>query len=67
MKLRYVHQNRVGAACAAKVREGRSVPQHDAFQLRSWAPMPEDAVLSLEEIARRILGQEPEPDSGAQI
>jgi hypothetical protein len=36
------------------------VPPHDAFQLRSWAPTPEDAVLSLEEIALRILGQDDE-------
>jgi len=40
------------------LKEGGSVPPHYAFQLRSWALTPEDAVLSLEEIARRILTEE---------
>jgi len=34
---------------------GEPVPPHDARQLRNWANRPEDAVLSLEEIAYRIL------------
>ena len=36
---------------------GQHVPTHDAFQLRNWAVSPEDAMLSLEEIARHILSQ----------
>ena len=34
---------------------GEPVPEHDAFQLRNWATQPDDAMLSLEEIAYRIL------------
>jgi len=34
---------------------GQRVPTHDALQLRNWANNPEDAMLPLEEIARRIL------------
>jgi hypothetical protein len=37
---------------------GQPVPPHDAFQLRNWAVHPEDAALSLEEIACRILAHE---------
>jgi hypothetical protein len=37
---------------------GALVPTHDALQLRSWALTPEDAMLSLEEIAGRILIRE---------
>jgi hypothetical protein len=37
---------------------GQPVPSHDAVQLRNWAVHPEDAVLSLEEIAYRILAHE---------
>jgi hypothetical protein len=37
---------------------GKPVPTHEAFQLRNWANKPEDALLSLEEIAWRILIQE---------
>jgi hypothetical protein len=44
------------------LKEGQSVSPHDALQLRSWALTPEDAMLSLEEIARHILGQEQETD-----
>lgn len=43
--------------------EGRSVPPDDAFRLRTWALTPEDAMLSLEEIALRIISQEPEPQA----
>jgi hypothetical protein len=34
---------------------GQRVPERDALQLRNWAVRPDDAVLSLEEIAHRIL------------
>ena len=36
---------------------GHPVPEYDAFQLRNWAVNPEDAVLTLEEIALRILNE----------
>jgi hypothetical protein len=49
------------------LKEGRSVPSNDAFQLRSWALTPEDAVLSLEDIALGILRQELQAEPGAQI
>jgi len=42
------------------IREGKPVPVHNALQLRNWAVRPEDAILPLEEIARRILLQEKE-------
>jgi hypothetical protein len=46
----------------------RPVPTEDAIQLRNWAIRPEDAMLSLEEIAHRILNEEESPtpptDSG---
>jgi hypothetical protein len=38
--------------------DGHPVPTQDAIQLRNWATSPQDAMLSLEEIARRILNQE---------
>ena len=38
--------------------EGQPVPTDYALQLRNWAVSPEDALLSLEEIARRILNWE---------
>jgi hypothetical protein len=38
--------------------QGNSVPFQDAIQLRSWAVHPQDAMLSLAEIARGILDQE---------
>jgi hypothetical protein len=34
---------------------GEPVAKHDALQLRNWAIHPDDAMLSLEEIAYRIL------------
>jgi hypothetical protein len=34
---------------------GEHVTERDALQLRRWAVNPDDAMLSLEEIARRIL------------
>jgi hypothetical protein len=37
---------------------GEAVPPHDALQLRNWAVHAEDAMLSLEEIAYRILTEE---------
>jgi|ERR1700678_2043751 hypothetical protein len=37
---------------------GDPVPAHDAFQLRNWAETPEDAMLTLEELALRILIEE---------
>jgi hypothetical protein len=37
---------------------GQHVTEHDAFQLRNWALSPDDAMLSLEEIACRILKAE---------
>jgi hypothetical protein len=33
------------------------VPERDALQLRNWAVNPDDAMLSLQEIAYRILKQ----------
>jgi hypothetical protein len=38
--------------------EGRTVPSQEALQLRNWAVDPGDAMLPLEEIARRILIRE---------
>jgi hypothetical protein len=38
--------------------KGDCVPFRDAIQLRNWAIRPEDAMLSLEEIAHGILKQE---------
>jgi hypothetical protein len=35
--------------------QGQHVPERDALQLRNWAIRPEDAMLSLQEIACRIL------------
>ncbi len=35
--------------------QGHSVPTKDALQLRNWALTAEDAMLSLEEIACRVL------------
>ena len=40
--------------------KGDPVSFHDAIQLRNWAVCPEDAMLSLEDIAHRILKQEGE-------
>lgn len=34
------------------------VPERDALQLRNWALKPDDAMLSLQEIAYRILKHE---------
>jgi hypothetical protein len=34
------------------------VPERDALQLRSWAVKPDEAMLSLQEIAYRILKHE---------
>jgi hypothetical protein len=42
------------------VEDGLSVTRQDALQLRSWALSPEDSMLPLEEIAIRILNQEPD-------
>jgi len=40
------------------LQNGQTVPTHDALQLRNWAVHPDDAMLPLEDIARRILRQE---------
>ena len=40
------------------LKEGQTVPTPDALQLRNWAVRSEDALLPLEEIARRILSWE---------
>lgn len=37
---------------------GHPVPAQDAFRLRNWALHPDDAMLSLDEIAYRILKRE---------
>jgi len=37
---------------------GEPVPAHDALQLRNWATTPEDAMLTLQEIALGILSEE---------
>ena len=37
------------------LREGKLVSVDDALQLRNWSVATEDAMLPLEEIARRIL------------
>ena len=42
---------------------GNRVSFHDAIQLRKWAVSPEDAMLPLAEIARRILDQEADTDA----
>ena len=42
---------------------GHPVPILDAFQLRNWAGRLEDIMLSLEEVAHRILTQEENPNA----
>jgi hypothetical protein len=42
---------------------GEGVPTQDALQLRNWANSPEDSVLTLKEIAERILEQEASPNA----
>jgi len=37
------------------ITHGQHVPERDTLKLRNWAPQPDDAMLSLEEIAYRIL------------
>lgn len=44
---------------------GYAVPTHDALQLRNWAISPQDATLSLKEIAHRILSHQEEPKGRA--
>jgi hypothetical protein len=44
---------------------GQPVPTQDAVQLRNWAIHPEEAMLSLEEIAHRILSQREKPHAKA--
>jgi hypothetical protein len=41
------------------IKEGQRVPTADALQLRNWADTPQEAMLSLEEIASHILDREP--------
>ena len=45
--------------------QGHLVPTHDALQLRNWAVRPEDVVLTLEELAHRILDQDGDPKATA--
>jgi len=45
------------------VRDGQGVPINYAFQLRNWAVTPEDAMLTLEQIALHILREEENPKS----
>jgi hypothetical protein len=42
--------------------EGKSVSTDKVLQLRNWAVHPDDVVLSIEEIARRILREEGNPN-----
>jgi hypothetical protein len=64
--LRDVRQSRVGAACAANAYGGPVCPLRMTLSLlRSWALTPDDALLTLKEIALRILSQESEPNPGA--
>jgi hypothetical protein len=42
---------------------GKPVPERDAFQLRNWAVHPEDVILTLREIALRILSEEEKRES----
>jgi dTDP-4-dehydrorhamnose reductase len=47
------------------IMQGDLVSTHDALQLRNCAVRPEDSLLSLEEIAQRILEDEdPEASNG---
>jgi hypothetical protein len=39
------------------IRQGQSVPTIEALQLRNWAVEPDDAMLTLAELAARILSQ----------
>ena len=45
---------------------GRSVSTQEALQLRNWAGTAEEAILPLEEIARRILMREGNQQSTEQ-
>jgi hypothetical protein len=45
------------------LRDGALVPSDEALQLRNWAVTQEDALLSLEEIAIRILREERNKES----
>jgi len=47
----------------ATLASGQPVPVLEALQLRNWALRPEDSLLSLKEIARRILVEEDAPRS----
>jgi hypothetical protein len=42
---------------------GNPVSEYDALQLRNWAVRPEDAMLTLKEIALRILREEENSNS----
>jgi hypothetical protein len=44
---------------------GHVIPFYDAVQLRNWAVRPQDAILSLKEIADGILRQEGNPNARA--
>lgn len=45
--------------------QGYSVSFADAIQLRNWAVRPEQSLLPLAEIARRILDHEDNPNANA--
>jgi hypothetical protein len=47
------------------LRHSQPVPMQDALQLRNWAVHPDDAMLSLEEIAYRILKHEDQKNARA--
>jgi hypothetical protein len=49
------------------ISEGRPVATLDALQIRNWAVNPDDAMLSLEEIATRILREEAFPSDPSLI
>jgi hypothetical protein len=57
--LDYIHQRaELARLVLHPLKQGQPVPTEDALQLRDWAVTPEDAMLALEEIARRILSEE---------
>jgi hypothetical protein len=46
--------------------DGQPIPSQEALELRYWAVDPEDAMLPLEELARRILIREENQKSAEQ-
>ena len=66
----WVANNKMESARAELARQvlkmlthGEPVPPRDAFRLRNWAIDSQDAMLSLEEIAYRILTYEDKPNA----